>query len=152
MTEAAENKYFVDGFLIKHFGIFPIGFNKEDLFEEQKIFLVYLMGFIPSIQDWTIQVDYQVELQKIKDIKTIEISPEDIDLAKMQGKDINELKKDRLNAEKIKKIAELNKKYGLKDETPETNEIPDIKDVIDQNNPKKLWDILQGKGLLKNGL
>ena len=152
MTEAAENKYFVDGFLIKHFGIFPIGFNKEDLFEEQKIFLVYLMGFIPSIQDWTIQVDYQVELQKIKDIKTVDISPEDIDLAKMQGKDINELKKDRLNAEKIKKIAELNKKYGLKDETPETNDIPDIKEVIDQNNPKKLWDILQGKGLLKNGL
>ena len=111
------------------------------------------MGHIPKLNDWATQVSYQTELQNIKDLKTVEISKEDIDLAKMQGRNLKEIKKDRLKTEKEKQISELNKKYGLKEETPDdADEIPEIKDIIDKNNPKNLWDILQGKGLIKNGL
>jgi len=145
--EANDPKYFVDGFLIKHFGIFPLGVEKDNLFEEQRIFLVYLVGLTPSQDDWTIQVDYKTKLQNIKDIKKIDISKTDFDLAKMQGKNITELQKERLRQEKESLIHELNNKFGIKDEVEEIKikGLPENVDIDpNKNHNKKLWDLLQG--------
>ncbi len=148
MQEAKKNEYFIDGFLIRHFNIYPVGFDKNNLLEAQRNFLVYLIGFIPNLDDWNLQVTYLDKLNDIKQITKIEIAQEDIDLAKMQNRDIEELKKERLKEEKEKKIIELKTKYGIKIEKQEeqgiADEIPEIENV-----PKNLWDILQGKGIIK---
>ena len=87
------------------------------------------MGAIPSQDDWGIQVDYKIRLQEIKNIKNIEISQEDIDLANLQGKNIKELKVERLEQEKTKLTSELNKSFGIKEKV----EIPDRPKGIPSN-------------------
>jgi hypothetical protein len=138
--------------MIKHFNVYPIGFNKNDLFEEQKKFLVYLMGFIPSLDDWSVQMDYKLKKEEIEKIKSVEISKSDLDLAKMQGKNIVELKKDRLIQEKERKLKELKDKFGIEEEM-EDIKIEGIPDIQDEDNPmsekEKLWDMLQGRNLIK---
>jgi len=153
LSEAAKLEYFVDGFLIKHFGIWPIGgSDKNDLFEEQKVFLVYLMGMIPSNDEWAVQVDYKTKLQEIKDMKSVEIEQGDIDLAKLQGRNIGKLKKERLEQEKEKRILELNEKFGIKEKIkqPERPEgLPEKRHDKEKVRQEKLWDLLQGKGLVE---
>lgn len=139
--------------MIKHFDVYPVGFDKNNLFDEQKIFLIYLIGVIPSIEDWTVQVEYKLELKNIQEIKSVEISESDIDIAKLHGENINELKKERLAMYREEKIKELNKKYGIK--TPEENEIikeiPENKLNRTQIRQNKIWEYLQGKELMKDG-
>lgn len=148
--EANQNRYFVDGFCIKHFGIWPVGVDKNDLFDDQKIFLVYLMGIIPEMSDWQLQMSYRKELNEIKELTRVEINQTEIDVAQLQGRDIEELRRDRLKQEKNRRINELNKKYGIKqdDEVKESISIPQES----TSERQRLWDILQGKGLIKNGL
>lgn len=137
--------------MIKHFDVWPITVDKNDLFEEQKHFLIYLMGVIPDMKGWKTQVDYQTEKQEIDDLKKVELSPADIDVANIQGKSISELKKERLKHEKRRLKHELNKKYGIEDK----ENIPERPEGIPEKGDKKedkqqqLWDLLQGKGLIK---
>jgi hypothetical protein len=152
LKEAQKGKYFVDGFFIKHFGVWPAGVDKNDLYYEQKEFLIYLMGTLPAIEDWKSQVNYETELQEIKDLDKIDISESDIDVARLQGRDIKKLKADRLKAEKVKRITELRKKYGLKplvEEVQPVKGLPEIKPEDRRKPQEKLWDMLQGKGLIK---
>lgn len=151
MNEASKNDYFIDGFMIKHFGIWPLVCDKDNLFEEQKIFLIYLLGVIPEKEDWTMQVEYKRKLNEIKNITSVELDKTDFDLANIQGENVDEMRKRRLHEEKNKLIKELNEKYGI--ESGENKE-EDVADSIEFKNDSKqqkeeLWDILCGKGLIK---
>jgi hypothetical protein len=111
------------------------------------------LGFIPSIENWSTQVDYQIKLKEIKELKKVDISQEDIDIAKLQGRNIAEIKRERLKTEKKNLIYELNKKYGIKNkEDEEMPERPEGLPAIDKSKPEirqeKLWDLLNGKGLI----
>lgn len=149
MKEASDPKYFIDGFLIKHFGVWPEGTDKNNLFYEQKIFVIYLMGIIPGKEDWTVQVDYKLKLQEIEDIKDVKIDKTDIDLAELQGKDINTLRKERLRYEKEKRLKELNEKFGIKEEVKPIEDIEGLPDKVEKTNEQTLWEIIEGKGLVK---
>jgi len=147
-VEANKDKYFVDGFLIKHFDIFPIGFDKNNLFYEQKTFLIYLSASIPSIDEWTIQMSYltqkdEIENLKLKDIK---LSQEDLSLVNLQGGNVENLKKERLKNEKEKKLKELNEKFGIKEEANKK----EIKVSHKPDRRQNLWDMLECKGLIDN--
>lgn len=137
--------------MIKHFDVWPSNVNKNDLFDQQKIFIIYLMGLIPDNNNWSTQVEYLNKLEKIKKIKIDEIKLEqtDIDLAKMQNRDLEELRRERLKDEKKKQTTELKETYGIKEEREEIHVegIPDVKDAKPQE--KMLWDLLHGKGLVK---
>lgn len=153
MLEANKPEYFVDGFLIKHFGIYPAGFDKENLLEEQKIFLIYLICSIPSVEDCTRNFEFQKRKEEIKINTKIKLSNTDIDVCKMQGRDIQELKKERLIQEKNRLIAELKKEYGIQDkkEIDKPESLPEGIPGKIQSEQAKLWEMLQGKGLI-NGL
>jgi len=137
--------------MLKHLQVWPSTLNKSDLFEQQKIFLIYLMGIIPEYQDWQIQTEYQKEYKAIKEIKEIEVEKTEIDLAKLQGRDIEEIKKEKLYIEKSQRIQELNKKFGIKEENPGIRRLKIPEQIPVNNNPQKeqLWDILHGKGIIK---
>ena len=149
--EARNNKYFVDGFLIRHFGIFPIGFDKDDMFEEQKVFLMYLMGTIPEYSTWARNVEYQSKLEEIKQItyKDIEVNQYELDIARLQKKNIDDIKKQRLVEHKKLKIRELNESFGIKEEEQEIERKIETPNPEQPQNPNRLWDILNGKGLVK---
>lgn len=137
--------------MIRHFGVFPVGVDKDNLFEEQKRFLMYLVGGIPSMENWQNNVEYQNRLAEIKLIDDITLSAEEIDLAQLHGSSIDEIKRNRLIQDKMQKIKELNEKYGVK--TNDENIISVIADEQDEKatstkDPQALWDILQGKGLI----
>lgn len=146
MTEASKREYFFDGFLIKHFGIWPVGIDKNNLFDEQRIFLVYLMGNVPNYDDWAVQINYQKELNEIETLKSVDISQSNIDLAKLHGTNIEDIKKKNLRQEKQKRIVEINKKYGVKEDAPPLKKVSEEK-VLDER--EELWELLQGnkKGL-----
>jgi len=148
LEEANKNKYFIDGFLIKHCDIYPSNFNKEDLFYEQKVFLVYLLGLTPSMEEWSFNMDFINKKDKIDRIESIELSKEDLDMAKLHGKDIKKLKEERLKNHKKQLIKDLNDKFGIKNDEEKRNNVK-------INNTKKdkkedLWDILAGKNLIGN--
>lgn len=109
------------------------------------------MGIIPKIEDWSIHVNFLTQIEEVKNlsIKEIKISQADIDLAKIQGRDIEKLKKELLIQEKNKKILQIKKKFGIKEEIPEslTMEQDPLKDQ--ENHKKKLWDLLELKGFTK---
>lgn len=149
MKESTKGKYFVDGFLIRHFNIFPENFEKENLFYEQKVFLLYLIGNIPDIDQWKTNVEYKLQLNKIKEIQSIDLTDTEKDLAELQGKNLSEVKKEKLLAEKIRKVQELNKKFGIIDTQEEAEKVVERKPELNNNNPAALWEILQGKGLVK---
>lgn len=136
--------------MLKHFDVWPTTLNKNDLFEEQKIFLIYLLGIIPERQDWNINIEYQKQLQEIKDLKHIELEQTEIDLAKIQGNSLQDIKKEKLKEEKKKRIHELKEKFGVKEKTEKNDfvELPEKENISPYNHQQKLWDILHGKGLL----
>jgi hypothetical protein len=103
---------------------------------------------MPSQEDWAIQCDYQIQLQEIKNLKTIEIPKTDIDLAKMQNRSIEDLKEERLRSEKERLISELNKKFGIKGEEKKPDIIPENSENRMKIRQDKLWDLLDGKGLI----
>ena len=143
MQESFKNEYFVDGFFIKHFGIWPPGVDKDNLFDEQKIFVIYLIGIIPSIDDWSINVNYQKELKKINEIKNIELSKTDNDLFKIQGKssaEIEKIKQERLALHKRELVDKLNERFGIKENKP--IERLEKKDEV---KPGDVWNLLHGK-------
>ena len=110
------------------------------------------MGTLPAIEDWKTQVSYETELQEVKDLKSVHVSESDIDVAKLQGRDVAELKAERLKFEKKKRIDEIRKKYGLKpigSEIQDVKGLPKVKPEDRQKPQEKLWDMLQGKGLIK---
>jgi hypothetical protein len=139
--------------LIRHFNIFPIGFNKDDLFPEQKVFLMYLCGVIPTMENWNTMVKYHIDRKIIETsvtIADIELSDEEVDTLKLQGRNIDEVKKERIPTEKKKRIEELNERYGVVSEE-ENNGDEKTKKSINPNfkdNPLRIWEMLQGKGLL----
>jgi hypothetical protein len=146
--EASKEQYFVDGFMLKYFNVWPSRLEKDNLFEEQKIFLIYLMGFIPDKEEWTLQVTYQKEFKNIKNLKNIKLDKTDIDLARLHNQNLKDIKADKLFQEKKRLLHELNQKFGIKsDEEAEKEKI-----TFKQNNPEtprqQLWDILQAKGLI----
>ena len=92
MKEARKNDYFVDGFFIKHFNIWPVGVEKNNLFYEQKVFVMNLMATIPDLSDWTTQIQYNRELYDIENLKSVRMEEADIDVAKLQEENIEKLK------------------------------------------------------------
>lgn len=138
--------------MIRHFGIFPDGFDRDNLFYEQKRFLMYLVGGIPSMESWQINIEYQTKLAAIKRLSTVKLTEEEISLAQLHGDSIDELRKNRLTQEKLKQIKELNEKYNVKTDEPsivsviEDNTVDEAK-TPNTRDPQALWDILQGKGL-----
>lgn len=147
--ESTKDDYFIDGFMIRHFNIFPLNFNKEDLFDEQKIFLIYLMAQIPELDQWKRNVDYKTRLAKIKQIDKVELNDTEVDLANIQNKPLSQVRKEQLFNEKKRLIGELNKEYGIDANEKEIEKIVETKTDIKDNNPMRLWDLLQGKGLVK---
>lgn len=137
--------------MLRHFNIFPPTLDKEDLYEDQKIFLIYLMAQIPELDHWKRNVEYKTKLAEIKqlDINKIKIDQTIIDLAVINGKDMKQLRKEQLFLEKKKRITELNKEYGIRDPEKEAEKTVEIKQDINDSNPTRLWDILHGKGLVK---
>lgn len=133
--------------MIKHFDVWPLSIDKNNLYEEQKIFLIYLLGIIPSIDDWSLQVDYKKKLNDIENIKDIELNKAEIDIAKIQNRNIEEIYKQRLKEEKAKKIKELNKSFGI--ETIEKETPKEEKKEIKEKTQQDLWNLLNRK---KDGL
>lgn len=137
--------------MIKHFGIWPLEVDKNNLFEEQKIFIVYLMAVIPSIENWQTQIDYESKLKQIINLTDVKIEQAEIDLAELHDKDLDELKKEKLKEEKENRLKKLNEKFGVQEEIkhekieglPEPDKNPDTR-----NQQRKLWDTLQLKGLV----
>ena len=144
--EAKNSEYFIDGFLIRHFGIFPVGFEKDNMFQEQKIFFLYLMGIIPGLDDWTRNVSYQTKLEEIENIQTVAIDEAEFDIATLRNQNIDDLKKQKLIDHKKMLVADLKKEYGIKieDDTEQAEE-PTIRT---DGKPQQLWELLQGKGLI----
>jgi len=149
LTEAKKGKYFVDGFMIRHFNIYPSNFDKENLYEEQKVFLIYLIGVIPELDQWKIHIDYNIKLEEIKKLKKIEINQTEKDLAGINGKDLKQLYKEQLLLTKKRMISELNEKFGIVEDEKEIEKVIETKPDIKDNNPAQLWEMLQGKGLVK---
>ena len=149
MAEARKSEYFVDGFLIRHFNIFPAGFNKEDLFEEQKVFLMYLVGNIPEMELWKRNIDYENKVEEIRTKDDIKLEQTEIDLANFHGKDLNEERRKKLFNEKKRLMRELREKFGFEDNEEVEEEI--IVKEKEKQDPSQIWDLLQGKGLTKNG-
>jgi hypothetical protein len=144
----------VDGFLLKHLRIWPFTLDKNNLFEQQKIFLIYLMGIIPEQQDWQVQTEYQKEYNAIKNLKEVEIDKTEIDLAGIQGRNVEDIKKEKLSIEKAQRIQELNKKFGIKTDEKDYVQgginLPKYENPVKDNSQRdQLWDILHGKGILK---
>ena len=135
--------------MVRHFGIFPVGFDKNNLFDEQKIFLMYLVGIIPDMPVWERNVSYQSKLDEIKSIKDIKMDQYDIDLARLQKRDITELKKIRLIEHKKNEIKKLNESFGIKEEEDQIERHIEFKKDED-HDPNKLWKMLQGKGIVNN--
>lgn len=104
------------------------------------------MGVLPELSEWKLDTKYRIEKQEILNKKDIELSETDLDLARIKGQDITEIKKDRLQKEKKRLLKELNEKYGIADEE-EPKILPE--DLNLNNDPKKLWEMLQGKGIVK---
>ena len=112
-----KDEYFLPGCMLKFFGIYPLGLNKENLHEKQQAFLMYLMAVVPTKENWNLDVAFQREKMKINemDIKEIKLSEADKDIARLQGQDLEELKKERLEKLKKQKMIELNERFGIKD-------------------------------------
>jgi hypothetical protein len=123
------------------------------LFPEQKAFLVYLLGVIPSLETWSMNVDYMVKKREIEKIsvKDIVIGQSELDLLKMRGGDIGKVKRERVPQERKKRLEELNKEYGIEAEKEDdsNNNMPSMKNVKDPRT--RIWDLLIGKGLIKDG-
>ena len=155
MKEAKKGEYFLDGFMIRHFKVFPPGFDPGNLFDEQKIFLVYLVGNIPDMDAWQKNVEYRSRLEEIRGIKkeSIELNKTDIDLANIHGKSLDDLRAERLAPEKKNRIAQLRKDFGIQEDPEETEAENTVEPetLRATNDPSKLWDMLEGKGLVKNG-
>lgn len=99
------------------------------------------------MDNWTTQVSFLTKKDEIKRLQVgdIRLSEEDINLAKLHGKDISEIKKERLSSEKPKRLKELNEEFGI--EEPEKKEMTKSQDES-ENTREELWDMLQGKGLI----
>jgi len=110
------------------------------------------MGLIPDYQNWSIQVDYQKKKKEIEKIETVDIEQSEIDLATMQGKNIEELRRERLKAEKNRLLKELDEQFGVVDKQEKSKKVVSFQNDEGKDQKKKLWEILQGKGLVKNGL
>jgi hypothetical protein len=110
--------------------------------------LIYLIGIIPSIDNWTTQVTFQTEKQKIEDMTQIDMSQTDIDLAILHGEDISKLKADRLQEHKKQLLLELDETYGIKRDETE-NVVENFKPDDKPKSKQDLWELLQGKGLVK---
>lgn len=152
--EANKPEYFVDGFLIRHFGIWPVAVDKDNLFQEQKHFLMYLVGTIPRMEEWARQVNFQKQIQEVESYteKDLIFSDEELDIIRIQGKNIEEYKKEKLPEEKKNKIKEIKKNFGIeeKEELKGIEGIEGIPEITDTKpgNIQELWKILNGKGLV----
>lgn len=116
------------------------------------------MGFIPDLKNWSIETDYRRKKTEIDEItiKDIKLDKTDVDLVRLQGGDIEELKRERLINEKERRIKELDDSFGIEPE--EQDEKPEYIDFREDsegdeakeksNHEKKLWEILEGKGLI----
>jgi hypothetical protein len=102
------------------------------------------MGAIPDYENWELNVDYMNKLEKIKKMDNIELDKTEIDIAKMQGKNIKLLKKEKLTSEKKKKIKELNEYFKVKDKEEEKEEIK-FDAPKQKNSQEELWKLLHGK-------
>lgn len=110
------------------------------------------MGLIPDYQNWSIQVDYQKKKKEIEKMETVDIEKSEIDLATMQGKNIEEIRQERLKAEKNRLLRELDEQFGVVDKKEKTKTVVSLPKDEGNAQKEKLWKILQGQGLVKNGL
>ncbi len=108
------------------------------------------MGFVYSLEEWNLQVDYQRRLQMINNLslKDIKLDKTDIDLAKMHGRDLYLLKKERLKEEKNKKKKELDDKFGINDDKKDEKAVG-FKEENPTEKQKTLWEMLELKKIIK---
>ena len=66
-----------------------------------------------------------------------------------RSKNIDDIKKQRLVEHKKLKIRELNESFGIKEEEQEIERKIETPNPEQPQNPNRLWDILNGKGLVK---
>ena len=81
-------------------------------------------------------------------MQDIKLDQTEIDLAKMQNKDINLVKTEQLKYEKKRRISELNQKFGV--QSSKKADKPKIRFADDESHPdrhEKLWEMLQGNVL-----
>jgi len=130
--------------------------DKENLFESQKVFLIYLMGLIPSLEDWRFHVDYKTREHEIESLtlKDIKIEQATMDMWNIHGEDISEKRYKTLKNEKEKRIKELKESFGFETENKLANRVQELEDITNdvdktKSRQEKLWDLLHGKGLVK---
>lgn len=133
--------------------MFPVGVNPETFFEEQRIFVCYLMGNIQDMTDWRHQCSYikkknDIEKMTIDDIKLTDTEKE---LAKMQCASEIQKKREKLKFEKINLKKQLNEEFRIKEETEQTENVSVKETTPGDEQQRPLWEILQLKGIVKNG-
>ncbi len=146
------------GFMMKHFKVYPATLDMNNLHERQQAFLIYLFAVIPSQENWTLDVSFQRESAAIEEmtLKDVKLSAADRDLLRLQGLDIQEAKKKRLEEMKKAKLEELRKEYGFESEDwkkkkPQSGMANDgvyteLQKRIDKQ--KDMFDKLSGKGIV----
>ena len=129
--------------MIKYYGVYPPGFDINNLHEVQKMFLIYLAGVVPKEDEWSLNVSYFKEKSDIEELDSIEIEQTDIDLAGLQGQSIEDLRCERLSAYKTKCLKDLDMKFGLKKD--DKKEAYDISSKINGTIQQKLYDMISNK-------
>ena len=135
----------------------PRGFDRENLLDEQKIFLVYL--YSNAIPAETINLSSVYESEKIKITeKTYFDYIDKISQKEIELESINSSKSDaiKLIVERLKKadLKKLDEKYGIFDTKEEVknieNKISDSKDIFNEyrkniKDEKRTFDMLNRK-------
>lgn len=125
--EIKKHKYFYDGLLLKHFKIYPLGFDSQNLIPVQKEFIVMLMGFLPDMQGIGVWVKYELDRVEIeerdfeKEIREKRLKNEyQSNILKLQAKSkglsIEEFIKLEAKRLKQKTFDELAKKYNISED------------------------------------
>ena len=83
-------------------------------------------------------------------IDDIELTDTEKELAKMQSESETQKKREKLKFEKINLKKQLNEEFGVKEEK-NTQEIVEKAKTPGDEQKLQLWDMLQAKGIVKNG-
>jgi len=112
------------------------------------------MGQTPSLENWDRQVDYQTRREEIlNSTKKTKLSQTDIDLAKMQKRDLKEETKKQAIRDKKLALRKLDDDFGIEREVVvESIELPiKVEKPDGTKKSQNIFDMINGKGN-KDGL
>lgn len=132
LKEIQKSQYNLDAFYLRHFKQLPTGVAFDDLFHEQKEFIMLLTASAPSLEGLGAWLEYEKKKEVIlstdysKHIGTIE----DVRRLHAQSKGIGLDDYDTQMAKAIQdeELAKLAKNYGIETETEE--EVDDTQDLL----------------------